>query len=86
MKYDWETEIRDSVLDGIDSANCDLPDDFVVMGIAVANVETGEACLIHEDSFKVKADMCIADYWHDVAGDVEALRSEAFDYGDKNDH
>lgn len=86
MKYDWEKEICHSVKDGIDLANCNLPDKFVVMGIAVANVETGEACLIHEDSFKVKADMCIADNWHDVAGDVEALRSEAFDYGDRNDN
>ena len=86
MKYDWEKEIGHTVKDNMDTANAYLPNEFVVMGMAIANVETGEACLIHEEDFKVKADVCIADYWLDVGGDVEALRSEALDYGDKNDN
>lgn len=86
MKYDWEKEISESILSDIQEANIDLPDDFVVIGIAVANTANGEACLINDPRFNIKADMCVADFWQDVGGDVEVLRSNAMDFGGTNDN
>lgn len=80
MKHEWENKIVEMTTNCFEEIELDLPDEFVVLGIAIANRENSEACLIHQPSFKVKADVSMADCWKDVGADVEELRLEALDY------
>ena len=80
MKHEWENEIVQMTTNCFEEIEVDLPDEFVVLGIAVSNIENGEACFIHQPRFKVKADVCAADCWQDVGADVEELRLEAMNY------
>lgn len=61
MRYDWEDDACSKV-----DADCD---DYTVIGVAVANTATGEACFIDmSDAFE---GVERADYMQDVKGDVD---------------
>lgn len=75
MKYDWEKKIEKRI--DFDEMDFMLPKDYVVLGVAVANVESVEACFIpNPDWMDFKNDpfnITLIDLWGDVGGDVDRI-------------
>ena len=70
MTYEWENEIRkmiDELDDALFDAEAMLPDGCVIIGVSVANMDTGEATTIRIDE---TTGVLRADLWGDAAGDA----------------
>ena len=76
-KYDWE----DSLASLCELFEPDMPDGFILMGIAVGNVETGEGALIWDaDAVDTETRAQIvwnADVLKDILGDVGRAYDES---------
>jgi prefoldin subunit 5 len=71
MTYDWEQEAVKSVLSEVRQANLELDERFEILGVAVANAETGEACFL--PLVPVDGSIFLADCLKDIKGDVDNL-------------
>lgn len=70
MKYEWENEIEEILAHG--DIDCEMPEGMVVLAVAVANVETGEAALIQINGDGEPAGSVIsANYRMDILGDAQ---------------
>lgn len=65
MKYGWERKANRMFEHIADESH----GDFLVLAVAVANVETGEAALLRFD--EDDGHVVTADFWQDVHGDAE---------------
>lgn len=71
MKYEWEAEIDVDL--GVDMVEAIRPHDFAdrfeIVGVAIANTETGEAAYF--STIKNDGSVYVADIMHDVAADAD---------------
>ena len=71
MKYEWEPSARMSVT----SELSDLSDiNLMVVGVAVARTDTGEACFI---DMTEESGVALADYLKDISSDVQGKYDDA---------
>lgn len=67
MKYDWEQKAKEAIRPLLDEAIEDMPANLELVGIAVANADTGEGAFW---SLYRNSGMYMADVAKDVVGDA----------------
>lgn len=77
--YEWENGIAWPFCDKMAEINDEMPDYFgyEVIGIAVANTNTGEAAFIM--SYEPEGDVIESDYLSDIVGDAQMLYDESIE-------
>lgn len=78
MTYDWESRIDDDLIDQV-SQVVFAATGLTLAGLAVANMETGEAALVECETGE-RSDFIEADYRQDILSDADAQYSKAEDY------
>ena len=73
MVYGWEKKIDLELI--IEMANLDLPDYLTIIGFAVVNTDSVEACLKIKEDW-VGGDVSQIDAMYDVSGDADRLYKE----------
>ena len=68
MEYDWEKDVEYDLLE--QKIDIWLPDDVVLVGLAFANIESVEGCLIVNPDW-VGSEISQMDVLQDVYGDAE---------------
>ena len=68
MEYDWEKDVEYDLIE--QKIDRELPDGVVLVGLALANIESVEGCLIVNPHW-VGGDMAQIDVLQDVYGDAE---------------
>ena len=68
MEYDWEKDVEYDLIE--QKIDIELPDDVVLVGLALANIESVEGCLIVNPHW-IGGDMAQMDVLQDVYGDAE---------------
>jgi hypothetical protein len=73
MVYSWEKKINLELI--IEMANLDLPDYLTIIGLAVVNTDSVEACLKIKEDW-VGGDVSQMDAMYDISGDADRLYKE----------
>ena len=68
MEYDWEKDVEYDFIE--QEIDIELPDDVVLVGLALANIESVEGCLIVNPHW-VGGEISQMDILQDVYGDAE---------------
>lgn len=68
MKYDWENDAEDAVYPLIEAINKKLPYGFSILGVAIENEQTAEACYM--SVYENDGSILLSDLMSDVAGDA----------------
>lgn len=79
MKYEWEdmlTDIAEIAANATDEIDID---GIQVVGIAVANFDTGEAAFLTPYKAEDLSDVVWSDFLKDVAGDADAIYGASVD-------
>jgi hypothetical protein len=71
MKYEWDEETSELLSDIVAAAHVDLPENIVIVGIAVENTDTAEAALL--PMVEVGTSILDSDVWQDVLGDAQRI-------------
>ena len=76
MEYDWEKNVDYDFIQEI--AGCELPDGIALVGLALANIDNAEGCLIADNRW-VGGDIAQMDIWKDIDGDAGAHYQRCLD-------
>lgn len=71
MQYDWEKYAKRGIMPHIVDINDEIIGKYKIIGVAVANTETGEACFL--PVHKPDGSVYTSDCYKDVLGDVENI-------------
>ena len=84
MQYEWENYIKGFI--SFENIELDLPDNYNVMGFAIARFKNGnaEACLIPNKKY-ISQSIIHADIWQDVSGDINKIYRKTL-RGDRDDN
>jgi hypothetical protein len=76
MEYDWEKDVDYDFIEEI--VDCELPRGVVLVGLALANMDSVEGCLITNPIW-VGRDIAKMDIWKDIDGDAEKYYQKCLD-------
>lgn len=71
MKYEWENKAKTEIYPLMVEVEREELGDFKIFGLAVENINTGEACFI--SPYEGSDSVIVSDLFQDVLGDVEEM-------------
>jgi len=77
MEYEWEKIAAQGIMPHIIDVNDETMSKFEIIGVAVANTHTAEACFL--PVMKPDGSVYAADCYKDVKGDVERIYNNSVD-------
>lgn len=76
MKYDWEEDVDYDIIQEV--IDCELPEGIILVGLALANIDNVEGCLIADNQW-VGGDIAQMDIWKDIDGDAGSYYQKCLD-------
>ena len=71
MEYDWEKYAKKGILPHIIDLNEEIFEKYEIIGVAIANTHTAEACFV--PILQPDGSVYAADCFKDVKGDVDSI-------------
>jgi hypothetical protein len=75
MKYKWEAQAAEGIMPHIIDVNDETMSKFEIIGVAIANTHTAEACFV--PILQPDGSVYAADCYQDVKGDAERIYQES---------